>query len=212
MPEADGLHVKSLFTKPSHVKWLQKNSRGWDYISADLGHCPILVWSNKNFCRWLPWKFLLKMLRGMAGICNTGDEAQSIWSALQSPHPDHFSHVALRASVLSGILDLYQHDEEEVVPHVVFNFDVLLEGHCLIVKFIPLQTWNNKGQTTCVGVTFTTCSLENLFHYYFLYANLRRRDAIVLVTSAKKGHKNRRKYDHEGWSDKDSERSFAKNK
>lgn len=60
------------------------------------------------------------------------------------PYPDHFSHIALRACVLRGILDLYQDDEEQVVPHVVLNFDVLFKGDRLIVKLVSLQTWKKK--------------------------------------------------------------------
>lgn len=53
---------------------------------------------------------------------------------------DHLSHVALRACVLSGILHFYQHYEEQVVPHVVLLFDVLLKSHCFVVKLVPFQT------------------------------------------------------------------------
>ncbi len=56
------------------------------------------------------------------------------------PYPDHFSHIALWASVLCRILDLHQDDEEQVVPHVVLNFDVFFEGNRLIVKLVSLQT------------------------------------------------------------------------
>lgn len=56
------------------------------------------------------------------------------------PYPDHFSHVALWPGVLSGILDLHQDDEEQVMPHVVLNFDVLFKGDRLIVKLVSLQT------------------------------------------------------------------------
>lgn len=56
------------------------------------------------------------------------------------PYPDHFGHVALRASVLCRILDFHQDDEEQVVPHVVLHFDVFFESNCLIVKLVSLQT------------------------------------------------------------------------
>lgn len=52
---------------------------------------------------------------------------------------DHLSHVALGPSVFGGIFNFYQHDEEQVVPHVVLFFDVLLKSHCLVVKLVPLQ-------------------------------------------------------------------------
>lgn len=56
------------------------------------------------------------------------------------PYPDHFSHIAFWTGVLSGILDLHQDNEEQVMPHVVLNFDVLFKGDRLIVKLVSLQT------------------------------------------------------------------------
>lgn len=52
---------------------------------------------------------------------------------------DHLSHVALGACVFSGIFNFHQHNKEQVVPHVVLLFDVLLKSHRLVVKLIPLQ-------------------------------------------------------------------------
>ncbi len=52
---------------------------------------------------------------------------------------NHLSHVALRACVFSGIFNFYQHNKEQVVPHVVLLFDVLLKSHRLVVKLVPLQ-------------------------------------------------------------------------
>lgn len=57
----------------------------------------------------------------------------------KSVYLDHLSHVALRACVLGRIFDFHQHDEEEVMPHVVLLFNVLLKRHRLVVKFVPLQ-------------------------------------------------------------------------
>lgn len=59
--------------------------------------------------------------------------------AVWSTHRNHLGHVALRAGVLSRILHPHQNQEVKVMPHVVFRFDVLLEGHCFVVKFVPLQ-------------------------------------------------------------------------
>lgn len=52
---------------------------------------------------------------------------------------NHLSHVALRASVFSGVFDFHQHDKEQIVPHVVLLLDVLLKSHRLVVKLVPLQ-------------------------------------------------------------------------
>lgn len=54
-------------------------------------------------------------------------------------HLDHLSHVALGARVFSGVFHFHQHNEEQVVPHVVLLFDVLLKSHRLVVKLVPLQ-------------------------------------------------------------------------
>ena len=52
---------------------------------------------------------------------------------------NHLSHVALGPCVFGGILNFYQHNEEQIVPHVVLLFDVLLKSHCLVVKLVTLQ-------------------------------------------------------------------------
>ena len=44
-------------------------------------------------------------------------------------HLNHGMDVTLRPGELCGVLDVDQHDEEQVVPHVVFRLDVLLERH-----------------------------------------------------------------------------------
>ena len=49
--------------------------------------------------------------------------------------------VALGAGELGGILDLDEHDEPEVVPHVVLPLDVLLKRHVLVVEGFALQTY-----------------------------------------------------------------------
>lgn len=51
-------------------------------------------------------------------------------------HPDHLGHVALRSGVLGGVLHFHQHDETQVVPHVVFLLDVLFKGDRLVVKLV----------------------------------------------------------------------------
>lgn len=50
------------------------------------------------------------------------------------------SHVALRPRVVRLVLLAHQHDEVQVVPDVVLQLDVLLEGHRLVVELVPLQT------------------------------------------------------------------------
>ena len=52
---------------------------------------------------------------------------------------NHLGHVALGAGVLGPILHPHQNQEVKVMPHVVFGFDVLLEGHRLVVEFVPFQ-------------------------------------------------------------------------
>lgn len=62
---------------------------------------------------------------------------------------DHLRHVALRPSVFRGIFHFDKDDKEEVVPHVVLLFDVLLESHRLVVKLVPLEAYNAGGETKC---------------------------------------------------------------
>lgn len=59
---------------------------------------------------------------------------------------DHLCHVALGARVVSLVLHPHQHNEVQVVPHVVFVFDVLLKGHGLVVKLVPFQPWERQGR------------------------------------------------------------------
>lgn len=54
---------------------------------------------------------------------------------------NHLGHVTLRSGVLRWILHPHQDQEVKVVPHAVLWFDMLLKGHRLVVKFIPLQAW-----------------------------------------------------------------------
>lgn len=58
---------------------------------------------------------------------------------------DHLCHVALWPSVFCGIFHFDKNDKEEVVPHVVLLFDVLLKSHCLVVKLVPLEACNTVG-------------------------------------------------------------------
>lgn len=52
---------------------------------------------------------------------------------------DHLVDVALRTSILCGVLHLHQHYEVKVVPHVVLFLDVLFESHRFVIKFVPLK-------------------------------------------------------------------------
>lgn len=58
----------------------------------------------------------------------------------------HLCHVALGARVVGLVLHPHQHDEVQVVPHVVLVFDVLLKGHGLVVKLVPFQPWEKQGR------------------------------------------------------------------
>lgn len=58
---------------------------------------------------------------------------------------DHLSHVAFWAGVFSGIFNFYQDDKEQIVPHVVLLFNVLLKGHRLVVKLVTLQTCHEEN-------------------------------------------------------------------
>lgn len=53
---------------------------------------------------------------------------------------NHLCHVALGACVLCGVFNLYEHNKEQVVPHVVLLFYVLLKSHSLVVELVPLKT------------------------------------------------------------------------
>lgn len=61
--------------------------------------------------------------------------------SMLSIYPDHLSHIALWARVFGRIFNFYQHNKEQVVPHVVLLFDVLLKSHRLVVKLVPLQAY-----------------------------------------------------------------------
>lgn len=52
---------------------------------------------------------------------------------------DHGVDVAFRASELGRVLDLDQHNEVEVMPHVVLTLDVLLEADGFVVERRPVQ-------------------------------------------------------------------------
>jgi hypothetical protein len=47
---------------------------------------------------------------------------------------DHGVDIALRPGELGRVLDLDQHNEVEVMPHVVLALDVLLEADSLVVE------------------------------------------------------------------------------
>ena len=58
-------------------------------------------------------------------------------------HLDHQGHVALGPRVVRLVLLAQQDDEVQVVPDVVLQRDVLLEGHRLVVELVSLQTCGN---------------------------------------------------------------------
>lgn len=68
---------------------------------------------------------------------------------MQLLYLDHLRHVALRPSVFCGIFHFDENDKEEVVPHVVLLFDVLLKSHRLVVKLVPLEAYNTGGEIKC---------------------------------------------------------------
>jgi len=55
-------------------------------------------------------------------------------------HLDHGVYVTLRTSELSRIFHLDENDEEQIVPHIVLVFAMLLKRHGLVVKCRPLKT------------------------------------------------------------------------
>lgn len=58
--------------------------------------------------------------------------------------------VAFGAGVVRLVLLAHQDDEVQVVPDVVLQLDVLLEGHRLVVELVALQTCDrtqNRSQT-----------------------------------------------------------------
>lgn len=74
---------------------------------------------------------------------------------------NHLSHVALGACVFGGIFNFYQNNKEQVVPHVVLLFDVLLKSHCLVVKLVSLQACRGAIQHTIyvVKLQYVTASI-----------------------------------------------------
>lgn len=53
---------------------------------------------------------------------------------------DHRVHVAFGSGELSWIFDPNQHDEVQIMPHVVFILNVLLEANCFIVEGGSIQS------------------------------------------------------------------------
>jgi len=53
---------------------------------------------------------------------------------------NHGIHVALRSRELGGVLDLDQHNEIQVVPHVVLALDVLFKADSFVVKRRTVET------------------------------------------------------------------------
>lgn len=106
------------------------------------------------------WLFLPRTVQLLTGTScfshnwmRVGSGSRSNLRLLGLTYLDHFSHVALRAGVLGGVLDFDQDDEEQVVPHVVLHLDVLLEGDCLVVELVSLQTCrvqSNMHAITCM--------------------------------------------------------------
>lgn len=55
------------------------------------------------------------------------------------PYLHHERDIALGAGVVCLVLLPQQDDEVKVVPDVVLQLDVLLEGHGLVVELVSLQ-------------------------------------------------------------------------
>lgn len=62
----------------------------------------------------------------------------------------HLRHVTLRPCVVGLVLHSHQHDEVQVVPHVVLVFNVLLKGHCLVVELVPFESWERQARAETV--------------------------------------------------------------
>lgn len=65
-------------------------------------------------------------------------------SSFQTAYPNHLCNVALWSCVLSRVLHLDKHDEEQIMPHVVLHLNVLLKRHRLVVKLVSLQSCKCK--------------------------------------------------------------------
>ena len=59
-------------------------------------------------------------------------------------HLHHLMDVALGPRELGRVLHLDEHDEVEVVPHVVLRPDVLLECHIFVVKCLKCDTMSQS--------------------------------------------------------------------
>lgn len=79
-----------------------------------------------------------------------------VWST----YHNHLGHVALGASVLGWILHPHQNQEVKVMPHVVFGFNVLLKGHRLVVKLVPLQPCKKLALFNASSSKYTVFSLH----------------------------------------------------
>ena len=51
--------------------------------------------------------------------------------------------IRLWSGELGGVFDFDEHNEVEIVPHVVFELDVLFERHRLIVEIASVQSYPN---------------------------------------------------------------------
>jgi hypothetical protein len=85
---------------------------------------------------------------------------------------DHGVDIAFRASELCRVLDLDQHDEVEVMPHIVLALDVLLEADRLVVERRPVQACGQPKallfiSIQCIGINQFTANKAGVFQDCF---------------------------------------------
>ena len=107
--------------------------------------------TNKCRCRLWEGRWLPVLTRGDSSHVPT--------------HLHHLMNVALGPRELGRVLHLDQHDEVEVVPHVVLRPDVLLECHIFVVKCLKCDTMSQSiSKIRCwVGTFLSRPQMKQVF-------------------------------------------------
>lgn len=91
----------------------------------------------EKVCQFVAKEASITFLKEIYSTCRNGCQL----------YLDHGVDIALRTRELCRVLHFDQHNEVQIVPHVVLTLYMLFKTHCLVVKRRSVQSWIGKQFT-----------------------------------------------------------------
>lgn len=67
---------------------------------------------------------------------------------LHNAYLDHLRHIAFRPCVVCLILHSHQYYKIQIIPHIVFKFNVFFKGYRFVVKLVPFKPYR-ENESKC---------------------------------------------------------------